>query len=700
MNRSFDARSFQSSQHSSNLLNVPSSANYGSSCEHFHESEATSAGSMTSNSSTKFYSDYGEDIRSSSRTTRNKGSYRGSFHSSRDDRSSVNMLYTSTALEQAIIDDDKNVVRCLLERKKKNRVDEKTENSSKVLNFVHIAIRNNALNSLKLCLRFGMDPDRVDADTTQIISQLPPIPRDTQRLSESDLPDVYTDQYLHCLPPIFLAIYSKNLEAVNVLIKHGARVNSQDGLGCTPLHIACLQKNEEMARLLIDNIARVHLRNIFGQSSFDIWPEIILFQEEFIDREVEDALNRTRSRRRNNQNSTSVSIRRRISSRLKREAKSTMSKKKKLSAGGKQTSSNNLCSINEIDEHSSNCSQKMDDQPVHSAETGSNRLSIDGISQMNPVSDAGSFRGGKSDISRHRVLSSEVHLGSTHSDYMSGRLGKLLSIARAPECNMKLIGTLSQHIREFTEMVKTIPSESASIAELLMNMIKGCYEDFVRNMDVKNHIEKFYTQTKDLLSLVTEVVNADNHILQFTAFSCINRLFDVYAHHNLFHPSEYKSWYLPESKRAEFLMEEKISGKEINNRLSGLLFSETLPLSIRTKKIPNRRRRHDTNDNVTEPLKDPFASLQQSITPQQLLEIITRKVKSTTEPIKCTPSTRASTCANHCIAIMAARLLAILSHYQSFQKLLSSSTNLQLLNDLLNHKTDPHTLCLLLTHSF
>ncbi|CAF4119024.1 unnamed protein product, partial [Rotaria sordida] len=64
---------------------------------------------------------------------------------------------------------------------------------------------------------------------------------------------------------------------------------------------------------------------------------------------------------------------------------------------------------------------------------------------------------------------------------------------------------------------------------------------------------------------------------------------------------------------------------------------------------------------------------------------------------KCLPSTRSPLCTHHCVTILAARLLTILSQDQIFQsKIISTKQNFSFIIDILNINNDPHLICLIL----
>ncbi|HWP98400.1 MAG TPA: ankyrin repeat domain-containing protein [Syntrophomonadaceae bacterium] len=66
------------------------------------------------------------------------------------------------------------------------------------------------------------------------------------------------------------AIKEKNLAAMQLLLKHGARINDRDGAGNTPLHEAVYANFKDGAALLVDNGADLALKDAQGKSPGDL----------------------------------------------------------------------------------------------------------------------------------------------------------------------------------------------------------------------------------------------------------------------------------------------------------------------------------------------------------------------------------------------------------------------------------------------
>ncbi|CAF0747680.1 unnamed protein product [Adineta ricciae] len=76
-----------------------------------------------------------------------------------------------------------------------------------------------------------------------------------------------------------------------------------------------------------------------------------------------------------------------------------------------------------------------------------------------------------------------------------------------------------------------------------------CYQEFLRNHDKRDHVEKFQVHTKKLLDISLELLSSDMVNMQYLALITINRLYDVYVYHNLINPGRYNACYIPASRR-------------------------------------------------------------------------------------------------------------------------------------------------------
>ena len=67
--------------------------------------------------------------------------------------------------------------------------------------------------------------------------------------------------------PLHIAVSQGDIEAAQVLIANGAKINVKGEEGYTPLHDAIEQKNDKMIQLLLRNGADIKLQNDDGVSA-------------------------------------------------------------------------------------------------------------------------------------------------------------------------------------------------------------------------------------------------------------------------------------------------------------------------------------------------------------------------------------------------------------------------------------------------
>lgn len=67
--------------------------------------------------------------------------------------------------------------------------------------------------------------------------------------------------------PLLCAVIGEHIEAVRLLLAHGANVNGANEAGATPLHKAAVLGNSEIVRLLLAHGANVNARNSGGQTA-------------------------------------------------------------------------------------------------------------------------------------------------------------------------------------------------------------------------------------------------------------------------------------------------------------------------------------------------------------------------------------------------------------------------------------------------
>lgn len=69
---------------------------------------------------------------------------------------------------------------------------------------------------------------------------------------------------------LHIAVENSNLDDVNYLLEHNARVNAQDNFDATPLHIAAEKSNVQIAEQLIQNNANVNAQDDKGMTPLRI----------------------------------------------------------------------------------------------------------------------------------------------------------------------------------------------------------------------------------------------------------------------------------------------------------------------------------------------------------------------------------------------------------------------------------------------
>jgi hypothetical protein len=192
---------------------------------------------------------------------------------------------------------------------------------SAFINILHMAIENNAMDVLRICLKYGLNANEPGTNKKTIKlknnnnnnSQQPASNTITKtnfkckycfkkneffnqlthtkliealKTDENDFDvekellnlnidkEIYKNQqYLICLPPLFLTISRCQHSATELLLEYGACPNIQDLYGNTPLHIACA-KNKS-CELCINLLIKYHASSLV-QNNIQQTPESIL----------------------------------------------------------------------------------------------------------------------------------------------------------------------------------------------------------------------------------------------------------------------------------------------------------------------------------------------------------------------------------------------------------------------------------------
>ncbi len=193
------------------------------------------------------------------------------------------------------------------------------------LNILHIAIENNAIDVLRICLKYGLNANEpgTNKKTLTLIShennqkliknlfqcsycmkkyelysqntqskliEALKIDENLDITNELDIlnnekEDIYNSiYYLRCLPPIFLTISKCFHSATELLLEYGTCTNIQDLNGNTPLHIACAKSKtcSICINLLLKHHASSNVMNNIGhtpESIIDSLQSTILMQD-------------------------------------------------------------------------------------------------------------------------------------------------------------------------------------------------------------------------------------------------------------------------------------------------------------------------------------------------------------------------------------------------------------------------------------
>lgn len=160
-------------------------------------------------------------------------------------------------------------------------------------NILHTAIENNSLDVLRICLKYGINPN--EHGTTENINKsrfkikcnyckqnplAQPINPDysinendcNNKIPNLDRINYSSSSYLISLPPLFLSISKCNHSATELLLTYNACPNIQDEFGNTPLHLAVAKREpcRECVYLLLKNHATSLVYNNRLQSPLSV----------------------------------------------------------------------------------------------------------------------------------------------------------------------------------------------------------------------------------------------------------------------------------------------------------------------------------------------------------------------------------------------------------------------------------------------
>ncbi|CAM4740330.1 unnamed protein product [Rotaria magnacalcarata] len=146
-----------------------------------------------------------------------------------------------------------------------------------------------------------------------------------------------------------------------------------------------------------------------------------------------------------------------------------------------------------------------------------------------------------------------LFLTNALNDRLFKRFSELSRLATNSECIDQLMDLLRMQnsMDEILTLISqaTSPQVHARLAELLHTLLNTCYQEFLRNQDKREYVEKFQVHTKKLLDISLELLSSDMANMQYLALITINRLYDVYVYHNLINPGRYNACYIPPARR-------------------------------------------------------------------------------------------------------------------------------------------------------
>ncbi|CAF0909879.1 unnamed protein product, partial [Brachionus calyciflorus] len=205
------------------------------------------------------------------------------------------LINDAELLEQSTRRNDKYTVRRILDLhysffRIKQIYSQKTQTTNSIphifYNILHISIENNSLDVLRICLKYGINPNECGVAKNQ--NDFKPIfnctyckhvnkDNNLNVKTSSDGVDYSLFNYLITLPPLFLSISKCNHQATELLLSYGACPNIQDSFGNTPLHLAVAKPDPcyECTYLLLKYHANSSLINNNFKNSIDILNQVV-----------------------------------------------------------------------------------------------------------------------------------------------------------------------------------------------------------------------------------------------------------------------------------------------------------------------------------------------------------------------------------------------------------------------------------------
>ncbi|CAF3718220.1 unnamed protein product [Adineta steineri] len=510
-------------------------------------------------------------------------------------------------------------------------------------NVLHVAITYDARDVMRICLKYGIDPNAPGVHpnnqntilssalcSSNTYSQLntrltSDLPRASPcRNGTLDYTGYYTDERLYTLPPLFLAAQRNNHYACVLLLKYGANVNVRDELHCSPLHLAARLKHNA-CNILISHHASITIPNKYGDTPLSLWPYVKVLQTEFVEfefrklcrkhssnskrhrfltRDAEHYQTTTSLLNYNNSSMNSGLIPSNGLRNLKRvfrysgsDSYDSKSFKKSFSSQSSMGKSRRLFGTN-----AQNSIQGASAVPSESRQISEDRDDIEnshGGRISHSKRKAGTSSLAASILHAHKSSRQQQHSTATAAqtsaetnalnDRLTKRFAELSRLATNIECIDQLMDLLrvQNSMDEILALISQVssPQVHAKIAELLHTLLNTSYQEFQRNHDKRDHIETFQNHTKKLLDISLELLSSDMSNVQYLALLTINRLYDIYVYHNLINPGRYNACYIPTSRR-------QLNQNLINNYNSNIYDDSTI------KNTNSRSRKSSTLSNL------------------------------------------------------------------------------------------------------
>ena len=561
--------------------------------------------------------------------------------------------------------------------------------------------RNSRRRSSIMDMLDDLIPPSVEEEHS-LQSDMPPLGYDTRRKSSGhsgktikfsrslQTASTYTEKLLFCLPPLFYATFKKEPEIVSLLLKHGADPNIQDTTGSTPLHLAACKELGcyEIAIILIEHGGKVLIENNDHVTPQNLLPVLQQEQTKVCLRNLQvqgrrsttasllepfhDRFRELLQRRRDDGSfGSNVSGARRLRTSFESEKGGIFDKFRRSS------------SI-----HSIKSRRPRQNSAVNALSlTGLLKARIDGILEpkRNTIGDSdsanlggfgrpsGSSRGSKVDNLKEpkqrysktdKMMSVEDPEQNKLFDQAEASLHSLIMLATNAECVSNLVEGLGSCMKAMVTLVArsgAMPLEK-KISELFRQIIRTCQGEILNPVNSQAKRDQAMMHLNKLFQTAINLLDDRNRILYFGALAAMNAMIDFCAVYNF------------STKRQLGISNGMATGSDHDQDFGPSVTSSNLR-SIATFRYSS-------------PLDILY-----DLDPHVLLAIIerctTKEDMALAKRPKCSPSTRQRMCGNHCVQLLAARLLTVMLHSPQTQKRLIDTKLIQNLVDQVDPNHDP-----------